>query len=64
MIKEFIEAWNTNKDKLEEFFRDNRQTNYNKYEDIVGILFEVVINPYLKSKNEINYNLHIRIRYR
>lgn len=31
MIQEFIEAWNINKNKLEEYFRTHNQTEYDEY---------------------------------
>lgn len=45
MIKEFCLAWEKNKDKLEEYFRKTRQEEYGNYEDIVKLLFDIVINP-------------------
>jgi hypothetical protein len=45
MIKEFCLAWEKNKDKLEEFFRKARQEEYGNYEDLVKLLFDIVINP-------------------
>jgi hypothetical protein len=47
MIKEFIEAWDKSKDKLEDYFRNTKQEEYDRYEKIVIKLFEKVINPYL-----------------
>ena len=45
MIKEFCLAWEKNKDKLEEDFRKTRQEEYGNYEDLVKLLFDIVINP-------------------
>ncbi|RHE72389.1 hypothetical protein DW722_07000 [Mediterraneibacter gnavus] len=45
MIKEFCLAWEKNKDKLEEYFRKTRQEEYGNYEDLVKLLFDIVINP-------------------
>ena len=45
MIKEFCLAWEKNKDKLEEYFRKARQEEYGNYEDLVKLLFDIVINP-------------------
>ena len=45
MIKEFVQAWDKNKNKLEEYFRTTKQEEYDEYEKIVKRLFDVVINP-------------------
>lgn len=60
MIKEFVEAWDKNKDKLEDYFRNTKQREYDKYKDIVEKLFRIVINPYLDS-SEIEYPLSERV---
>jgi hypothetical protein len=52
MIKEFIEAWEKNKEKLENYFRNTNQDEYDEYEKIVKKLFEKVINPYVKKLDE------------
>lgn len=44
MIKEFVESWNKHKDELKDYFKNNTQCNYEKYEYIVKLLFEKVIN--------------------
>ena len=49
MIKEFVDAWDANKDKLEEYFRTTRQEEYNNYRTIVYQLFKKVINRIEKS---------------
>ncbi len=49
MIKEFCLAWEKNKDKLEEYFRKTRQEEYGNYEDLVKLLFDIVINPSIES---------------
>lgn len=61
MIKEFIEAWNENKEKLEDYFRNTKQGEYSDYKDIVDALFEIVINPYLEDKENIDWHLYRRI---
>lgn len=63
MIKIFGKAWVENKDKLEEYFRNTKQEEYDSYEKIVKKLFEFIINPYLKSDMncEIYYPLGERI---
>lgn len=60
MIKEFVEAWETNKNKLEDYFRNTEQKEYYSYEDIVRRLFEVVINPYIET-NVSTYPLYERL---
>ena len=54
MIKEFAEAWNENKNKLEDYFRNTKQVEYEDYKDIVEKLFEIVINPYVKELDFLN----------
>lgn len=38
-----------NKDKLEEYFRTTKQDEYGNYEDLVKLLFDIVINPSIES---------------
>lgn len=45
MIKEFVEYWEKNKEKLEEYLRTHKQEEYSEYVDLVKLLFEHVINP-------------------
>lgn len=59
MIKEFVEAWDVNKNKLEDYFRNTRQGDYSEYSNIVTKLFEIVINPYL-IENATTYPLKER----
>lgn len=47
MIKEFCLAWEKNKDKLEEYFRNTKQDEYDGYRTLVGLLFDIVVNPEL-----------------
>ena len=49
MIKKFVEAWDENKGKLEEYFKATPQSEYQEYKDLVKLLFDVVINPYMGS---------------
>ena len=44
MIKEFVDKWDKNKDKLENFIRTHKQEEYYAYEDLVKLLFDIVIN--------------------
>ena len=52
MIKEFVQAWDKNKDLLLENFK---QKNPSSYQDIVEKLVTIVINPYLKDECSIEY---------
>ena len=49
MIKEFVESWDKHKDELKEYFKNNPQSEYCDYEDIVKLLFEKVINVDLED---------------
>lgn len=56
MIKRFVDAWDKNKKKLEEYFRNTKQEEYQEYKIILAKLIELVINPYLKeNENENRY---------
>lgn len=44
MIKEFVKKWEQNKNKLEEFIKTHKQEEYDSYEDLVKLLFNIVIN--------------------
>lgn len=58
MIKEFISAWDENKNKLEEYFRVTSQKEYTTYNDILKAIITKVINPYIKDKFDIHYPLN------
>ena len=45
MIKEFNIMWEKNKDKLEEYLKTHEQKEYDSYENLVKLLFDIVINP-------------------
>ncbi len=45
MIKDFVRAWDKNKNKLEKYFKTTEQSKYCEYKDIVKRLFDIVINP-------------------
>lgn len=47
MIQLFVEAWDANKEQLKEYFKTHRMEEYSSYKQLVKILFEVVINPYI-----------------
>ena len=52
MIKEFVQAWDkNNKDLLELFQKENPSS----YQDIVEKLVKIVINPYLREAENIDY---------
>ena len=50
MIKKFIEAWDENKGNLEEYLKSHNQSEYSSYEKLLALLFDVVINPYLRGE--------------
>lgn len=52
MLKEFIQAWDKNKIALEKYFNDTDITKLD-YNDLVKIVFEVIINP--EMENEFVY---------
>lgn len=49
MVKLFVEAWDANKGRLEEFFKTTEMIHYDEYVKLVSLLFEKIINPYLKD---------------
>jgi hypothetical protein len=57
MIIEFVKAWDANKQKLSEYIASNEQGSYSNYKQIVKMLFEQVINPYLTANGETAFNL-------
>lgn len=50
MEKEIIAQWEANKSKLENWFRNNKQSLYSNYVDIVRALFTYVIEGYNTSE--------------
>ena len=58
MIKEFIERWEKNKGRLEEYFRTTKQEDYDTYVKIVKRLFELVIND-SRSDGTVMFNFNI-----
>lgn len=65
MIKEFVDAWDANKEKLEEYFRTTRQEEYNNYRTIVYQLFKKVINPYFLERIETPFDIEtVNEKYR
>ena len=57
MIKEFVLAWDANKDKLSEYIASHKQEEYNSYMDIVKMLFEQVINPYMTAHDDATFDI-------
>jgi hypothetical protein len=57
MIKEFVSAWDANKDKLSEYIASHKQEDYDSYEKIVKMLFEQVINPYMTAHDNATFNI-------
>lgn len=49
MIKEFVVAWDTYKDKLEEYIKMHEQKEYDSYEALVKLVFEHIVNPHMKA---------------
>ena len=60
MKKEFIERWEKNKGRLEEYFRTTKQEDYDTYGKIVKRLFELVIND-SKSDGTVRFNFNSTI---
>lgn len=56
MIKEFVNAWNKNKDKLREYFETHEQIEYVDYGKLVNLILDLVVNP------EIDYGEWINVR--
>jgi hypothetical protein len=57
MIREFIERWEKNKHKLEEYFRTTKQEEYDAYSKIVVKLFELVIND-SRGNGTVEFNFN------
>lgn len=49
MNKKFIEAWHENKDKMQRYLLLNGKGECITYEEIVKIIIDEIINPYLDS---------------
>ena len=54
MIKEFVAAWDANKDRLEEYFKTHEQSKYTSYETLLKLLIDEVINPYFVDVLDMN----------
>lgn len=44
MIMKFIDKWNDNKSTLENYYRTHEQKEYDTYEKIIKLIFELIIN--------------------
>lgn len=53
MIKDFVKAWDLNKNKLEEYIKTHKQEEYDSYEALVKLLFDIVINPSIEEGNSV-----------
>ena len=51
MIREFVAAWDKNKQNLRHYIASNRQGEYSSYGKLVEAIFHEVINPYLSEYN-------------
>lgn len=49
MIITFIDYWNKDKDKLEEYFKSHEQYEYNDYGSLVKLVFDIIVNPNLNN---------------
>ena len=54
MILDFVNYWESNKGILEDHFRKTKQEEYGDYKDLVRLLFDLVINPGIKSTNSMS----------
>ncbi len=61
MIKEFVEAWDANKCILEEYFKTHTTQQYAEYSALVRLLFDKVINPYLKVNDLGKYDTDMTV---
>ena len=51
MIKDFCKAWEKNNGRLREYISSHNQSEYSNYSDLVKIIFEQCINPYIIETN-------------
>lgn len=56
MVKEFVERWDKNKDKLEEHIKTHIMGEYDDYGDLVKLLFDIVINPPINTYNNAQFD--------
>ena len=50
MIDDFAMAWSANKDRLKQYLMENLENDFGSYQSLVKVLFDQVINPYLKKE--------------
>ena len=56
MIKDFVNAWEEKKEDLRRYLiKLNKKRGDLEYKDLVCILFQVVINPYLYEEYDIQF---------
>lgn len=58
MIYDFEMAWDANKAQLLDYFRTNSD-EHPSYEDLVKLLFDYVVNPYLEENGREVYNTNL-----
>src|SRR5690625_1654796 len=56
MIKEVILKWEENKHKLKEYFENTSQEEYDRYEDIVKKIFDIVLVDVEGDYGSYNFN--------
>ena len=56
MIKEIILKWEENKHKLKEYFENTSQEEYDRYEDIVKKIFDIVLVDVEGDYGSYNFN--------
>ena len=61
MIKEFINAWNRNRYILASYFKTHNQNEYDSYEKIVKLIFDVVINPEIMKNHGEPDSIELRL---
>lgn len=54
MIVKFIDAWCIHKDKLKKYFETTPMSEYDSYEKLVKLVFEMVVNP--EQQGTYNFN--------
>jgi len=55
MIQEVITQWEQNKDLLQSYFRNNNQSEYSTYKDIVKAIFKLVVTRFT-DYNNVDYD--------
>lgn len=54
MIKEVIEGWNKNKDKLEEYLKNTPQEKYSTYEELVKLVVKYTFKGFDEDDEDID----------